>query len=126
MVWRPVGQVQRAGERPFHHHRVIAGDRRLGQEFVDTTRAWVFGRGLDFAAITSLKHIKQRIERRTRSEGAERTEVKLGYGGIRDVEFIADALTARTASMSRRQPSSASSGTPLTSQIDSGIVSAAW
>ena len=72
--------------------RVIAGDRRLGQEFVDSTREWVFGRGLDFAAITSLKHIKQRIERRTRSEGAERTEIKLGYGGIRDVEYVIQFL----------------------------------
>ena len=72
--------------------RVIAGDRRLGQEFVNSTRGWVYGSGLEFSEISSLKAIKRRIERRTLESGAERTEVKLGYGGIRDVEYIIQFL----------------------------------
>jgi len=72
--------------------RVIAGDRALGEEFVQSVRAWVYGRGLAFEEIGSIKRIKGRIEARALQRGEERTEVKLGYGGIRDVEYVIQFL----------------------------------
>jgi len=76
-------------ERQAHlKARAIAGDRRLGDEFVRTIRRWVYGRGLSFAEIGALKRIKQRVEDATTHRGEERHEVKLGYGGIRDVEYV--------------------------------------
>ncbi|MEM8886208.1 MAG: bifunctional [glutamate--ammonia ligase]-adenylyl-L-tyrosine phosphorylase/[glutamate--ammonia-ligase] adenylyltransferase, partial [Planctomycetota bacterium] len=76
-------------ERQAHlKARCIAGDRQLGDEFVRAMREWVYGRGLSFDEIAAIKRIKRRIEDRTEQRGEERHEVKLGYGGIRDVEFI--------------------------------------
>ncbi|MHC4953003.1 MAG: bifunctional [glutamate--ammonia ligase]-adenylyl-L-tyrosine phosphorylase/[glutamate--ammonia-ligase] adenylyltransferase [Planctomycetota bacterium] len=76
-------------ERQAHlKARAIAGDRGLGEEFVRAIREWSYGRGLSFKEIAALKRIKQRIEDVTAGRGDERHEVKLGYGGIRDVEFV--------------------------------------
>ena len=72
--------------------RVIAGDRTIGEEFVTTVRDWAYGRGLDFEEIAALKRIKRRIEEVTATRGEERSEVKLGYGGIRDVEYVIQFL----------------------------------
>ncbi|MHC4409384.1 MAG: [protein-PII] uridylyltransferase family protein, partial [Planctomycetota bacterium] len=68
--------------------RAIAGDRRLGDDFVRSIRDWVYGRGLNFDEIAALKRIKQRMEDVTAHRGEERHEVKLGHGGIRDVEYV--------------------------------------
>jgi glutamate-ammonia-ligase adenylyltransferase len=72
--------------------RVIAGDRAIGEEFVDSVRDWVYGRGLDFGEIAALKRIKHRMEEITADRGEGRREVKLGYGGIRDVEYVIQFL----------------------------------
>ncbi|MFI5401472.1 MAG: DUF294 nucleotidyltransferase-like domain-containing protein [Planctomycetota bacterium] len=72
--------------------RVIAGDRAIGEAFVKDVRDWVFQKGLDFEEIAALKRIKQRIEDSTIVRGEERREVKLGYGGIRDVEYVIQFL----------------------------------
>jgi glutamate-ammonia-ligase adenylyltransferase len=72
--------------------RVIAGDRAVGEAFVASVREWVFQKGLDFEEIAALKRIKQRIEHATTVRGEERREVKLGYGGIRDVEYVIQFL----------------------------------
>jgi len=72
--------------------RAIAGDREVGDAFVTSVREWVFGRGLDFESIAAIKRIKQRIEDATTVRGEERREVKLGYGGIRDVEYVIQFL----------------------------------
>ncbi|MHC4339457.1 MAG: bifunctional [glutamate--ammonia ligase]-adenylyl-L-tyrosine phosphorylase/[glutamate--ammonia-ligase] adenylyltransferase [Planctomycetota bacterium] len=91
-----VAYYRRMGEtwerQAFLKARVIAGDRSIGGEFVQSVRAWAFGRGLDFEEIATLKRIKQRIEDVTATRGEERSEVKLGYGGIRDVEYVIQFL----------------------------------
>jgi glutamate-ammonia-ligase adenylyltransferase len=76
----------------FLKARPIAGDRAIGAEFVEKVREWVFGRGLRFEEIASLKRIKERIEGVAIARGEERTEVKIGYGGIRDVEYVIQFL----------------------------------
>jgi len=72
--------------------RVIAGDREVGDAFVTSVKDWVFAQGLQFEEIAAIKRIKQRIEDRATTRGEERREVKLGYGGIRDVEYVIQFL----------------------------------
>jgi len=72
--------------------RCIAGDRALGDEFTRSVKKWAYGRGLDFEGIAALKRIKARMEAITAGRGEERSEVKLGYGGIRDVEYTIQFL----------------------------------
>src|SRR6185436_5319735 len=60
--------------------------------FFELVRPFVFRPGLDEAIVADVRHMKQEIDRAQRAKGAERRNVKLGRGGIREVEFLAQAL----------------------------------
>ena len=68
--------------------RPCAGDLLAGQRLIDALKPFVFRRYLDFGAIQSLREMKGRIDAE-RSRDAMRHNVKLGPGGIREIEFIA-------------------------------------
>jgi glutamate-ammonia-ligase adenylyltransferase len=72
--------------------RPIAGNKELGEQFLQEIAPFVFRRYLDFTTIEDIKEMKARVERALR--GAERSQrnVKLGRGGIREIEFVAQAL----------------------------------
>jgi len=68
--------------------RACAGDLAAGRRLIDDLKPFVFRRYLDFGAIQSLREMKSRIDTE-RSRSAMRDDVKLGPGGIREVEFVA-------------------------------------
>ena len=68
--------------------RPCAGDLVAGRRLIDDLKPFVFRRYLDFGAIQSLREMKSRIDSE-RSRSAMRDDVKLGPGGIREVEFVA-------------------------------------
>ena len=68
--------------------RPCAGDLDAGQRLIESLRPFVFRRYLDFGAIQALRVMKARIDGE-RDRVAMRTDIKLGPGGIREVEFIA-------------------------------------
>ena len=68
--------------------RACAGDVASGRRLIDDLKPFVFRRYLDFGAIQSLREMKSRIDSE-RSRSAMRDDVKLGPGGIREVEFVA-------------------------------------
>ena len=71
--------------------RPVAGDLALGKRWIDGLRDFVFRRYLDNAAIEEIRWIKLRTDRQQRNKAPERN-VKLGAGGIREVEFFVQAL----------------------------------
>ena len=68
--------------------RACAGDRGAGQQLIADLKPFVFRRYLDFGAIASLREMKGRIDTE-RGGAAVRDDVKLGPGGIREIEFTA-------------------------------------
>ncbi len=68
--------------------RTCAGDFVSGRRLIEDLKPFVFRRYLDFGAIQSLREMKSRIDSE-RSRSAMRDDVKLGPGGIREVEFVA-------------------------------------
>ncbi len=68
---------------------VIAGDRAAGAELMAMLRPFVYRRYLDYGAFESLREMKGMIERQNK-RGME-NNIKLGVGGIREVEFIGQA-----------------------------------
>jgi glutamate-ammonia-ligase adenylyltransferase len=72
--------------------RPVAGDMRLGEEFVKAIEPFVYRKYLSFAEINEIKALKRRIEQKTRLAGDQDSEVKTGHGGIRDVEFTIQFL----------------------------------
>jgi [glutamine synthetase] adenylyltransferase / [glutamine synthetase]-adenylyl-L-tyrosine phosphorylase len=71
--------------------RPCAGDREAGEQLIRTLQPFVFRRYLDFGAIAALREMKSRIEAERRAARMA-GDIKLGPGGIRDVEFIAQML----------------------------------
>ena len=84
--------------------RVVAGDIELGEKFLATLTPFIWRQNLDYRALDELAEIKQRINLEHPSLKAQRQwqepivddidgfNVKLGSGGIREIEFIANAL----------------------------------
>ncbi len=72
--------------------RPVAGDLRLGEEFLKAIEPFVYRKYLSFAEINEIKALKRRIEAKTRQAGENDTEVKTGHGGIRDIEFTIQFL----------------------------------
>lgn len=71
--------------------RPIAGDSDAGWQLLRELRPFVYRRYLDFAAFDALREMKRLI----RAEVARREltdDIKLGAGGIREIEFIVQAF----------------------------------
>ncbi|MBD7978620.1 bifunctional [glutamate--ammonia ligase]-adenylyl-L-tyrosine phosphorylase/[glutamate--ammonia-ligase] adenylyltransferase [Serpens gallinarum] len=71
--------------------RVVGGDRREGARLLKILQPFVYRRYLDFSAIEALRTMKQLIQQEVRRKGMAEN-IKLGAGGIREVEFIAQAF----------------------------------
>jgi glutamate-ammonia-ligase adenylyltransferase len=75
----------------FIKARPVAGDLAAGLEFLRSLRPFVYRRYLDFNAIGSLRALKKLIA----DDVARRRQddnVKLGIGGIRELEFIVQSF----------------------------------
>jgi glutamate-ammonia-ligase adenylyltransferase len=92
--------------------RPVAGDRAAGAAFLEDIRPFVWRRGLDFAAVADIHAMKRRIDTQTLSRDLRRRgaidgagnggsdaaariaghNIKLGEGGIREIEFLAQTL----------------------------------
>ena len=71
--------------------RVVGGDRTAGAALMEQLRPFVYRRYLDYGAFESIRDMKTLINREVRRKGLEEN-IKLGAGGIREVEFIAQAF----------------------------------
>ena len=67
--------------------RPIAGDLEAGRQLLQSLRPFVYRRYLDFGALGALRELKAMIDQDARKRGAE-DNLKLGPGGIRELEFI--------------------------------------
>ena len=72
--------------------RPVAGAIELGTEFLKELEPFVYRRYLDYTTVDELRHMKLRIENELLSAGEKQRNLKLGYGGIREVEFFTQAL----------------------------------
>ena len=71
--------------------RCIAGNREEGRRLLAQLRPFVYRRYLDFSAIESLRDMKAMIQREVVRRQLQ-DNIKLGSGGIREVEFIAQCF----------------------------------
>jgi len=71
--------------------RIMAGDKEQGEELFNILRPFVYRRYVDFSAMDSLRELKLMIAEQVAKKGMS-DNVKLGAGGIREIEFIAQAF----------------------------------
>ncbi len=72
--------------------RCVAGDAVLGGEFERLAREFVFRKYADLAAVEEVRWLKRRTDLKLRTRGELKSNVKLGFGGIREIEFFAQAF----------------------------------
>lgn len=72
--------------------RFVAGDRALGEAFMAMIEPFVYRRHVSAAFLEDIRANKRRIEQKCALEDQTRTNIKTGYGGIRDIEFTVQLL----------------------------------
>jgi [glutamine synthetase] adenylyltransferase / [glutamine synthetase]-adenylyl-L-tyrosine phosphorylase len=72
--------------------RPVAGDRKLGAQFLKEIEPFIYRRYLDYTTVDELRHMKMRIENELLTADGKERNIKLGYGGIREVEFFTQAM----------------------------------
>jgi glutamate-ammonia-ligase adenylyltransferase len=72
--------------------RTVAGDAALGAEFLEMVQPFRYPRSVDEGFLREIGGMKDRIEQEVVKAGEIHRNVKLGRGGIREIEFVAQSL----------------------------------
>jgi len=72
--------------------RPCAGDLALGTKFLELIQRVVYAEEPDPGLAESIREMKDHIDADLARKGRSQTHLKLGQGGIREVEFVAQAL----------------------------------
>jgi len=81
--------------------RAVGGDVDAGRELLSMLRPFVYRRYLDYSAVEEIRGMKAAIHRELHRKGIE-SNIKLGPGGIREVEFIGQAFQLIRGGRDRR------------------------
>ncbi len=71
--------------------RIVAGDQAAGTRLLERLKPFVYRKYLDYGVYESLRDMKRKIENEVVGKGME-NHVKLGPGGIREIEFFAQVF----------------------------------
>lgn len=104
--------------------RTVAGDFSLGRSFLQLIRPLLF-RESGHEVRLGIQQMKERIEQRLKQRGRQTSEVKLGAGNIRDIEFLVQYLQLVHG---RSEPRVLSCNTleSLVRLAEFGLLSASW
>jgi glutamate-ammonia-ligase adenylyltransferase len=72
--------------------RGVAGDQALAAEFIETVQPFRYPRSLNEGVVREIAAMKERTENEIVRSGEIDRNVKLGHGGIREIEFVAQTL----------------------------------
>ncbi len=75
--------------------RPVCGDPSAAQALMDMAAEVTYGRGLEETELRAIQHMKRRIETERLRPDRRETDVKLGYGGVSDIEFTVQMLQLR-------------------------------
>jgi len=77
----------------------VAGSMEVGRAFLKIAKPFVFGEGIKkqqlagaLAIVQDVRHVKEMIDAKMADRGHERRNVKLGIGGIREIEFLVQTI----------------------------------
>ncbi len=86
--------------------RVCAGDKAAGETLMGLLRPFVYRRYIDYGVFDALREMKRMIMQEVKRKGRQ-DNVKLGPGGIREVEFIGQVFQlirgGRCSELQRRE-----------------------
>lgn len=71
--------------------RIVAGDKKDADDLSQRLKPFVYRKYIDFTTIESLRSMKVMIESEVKRRNLD-NDIKLGAGGIREIEFIAQSF----------------------------------
>mgnify|MGYP001049136799 CR=1 FL=1 len=72
--------------------RFICGDESVFKSIFDELEPYIYRRYVDFTMVNELRELKQKINRESLAHNWEGKNIKLGRGGIREIEFFVQSL----------------------------------
>jgi len=72
--------------------RVVAGDRSLGRRFLDLAGGFIYDQPFGQEGMDEVRACKAQIDESIAIDHLAHRDVKRGYGGIREIEFIVQSL----------------------------------
>lgn len=72
--------------------RPVGGDRALGDRLLAALHDHIYPRHLDFESLEAMREIKDKIDREAARRQRRGFDIKLGPGGIRELEFLVQNL----------------------------------
>jgi len=75
----------------------VAGSRLLGRRFLSMSRPFIYEPDFDLKALDDVRGMKARIDEKISARGQTDRNVKLGRGGIREIELVVQTLQAMHA-----------------------------
>ncbi len=82
--------------------RFVAGDDRVGNAVTEHVASYVYDTPLPTNWIDDIVAMRQKTETRSRVTGSELLDIKLGAGGMVDIEFIAQMIQLRHGIAAKR------------------------
>ncbi|MBI5601813.1 MAG: bifunctional [glutamate--ammonia ligase]-adenylyl-L-tyrosine phosphorylase/[glutamate--ammonia-ligase] adenylyltransferase [Deltaproteobacteria bacterium] len=76
----------------FIKARALAGNIKLGKAFLKEIQPIVYRKFIDYTILADIRTLKQKILAETGSHLLKSDDIKLGPGGIREIEFIVQSL----------------------------------
>jgi len=70
----------------------VAGNRELGRRFLEMAKGFIYDQPFDAKALGDVRSMKSKIDRQMQLRDQRSRNVKLGTGGIREIELIAQSL----------------------------------
>ena len=72
--------------------RVVAGNQEVGEKFMERVHDFVFKDDFEYSALIEISRMRERMELELAQEKTKGKNVKLGFGGIADIEFAMQIL----------------------------------
>ncbi len=70
----------------------VGGFRRLSEEFIGLMEPFIYRKHLDYSALEEVGAIKEKIDIHIGADKEGISDIKLGRGGIREIEFLVQSL----------------------------------
>ena len=90
--------------------RVVAGNFSAGEKFLNDLIPFIYRRYMDYGSIESLREMKKLVDKKAMQTSAEQ-DIKIGKGGIREVEFSVQMFQLIYAGKDRRLRNKTTLGT---------------
>ncbi len=72
----------------------VAGDLRLGRQFLKQVASFIYGQPFSLRNLAEVRTVKEAIDKKMQAKGELERNVKLGVGGIREIEFFVQSIQA--------------------------------